>query len=88
MKNELVPVPKFKTYQEEAAFWQTHNLADYLDFYGRKKNLYQKNLQKNLTVRFSLETFGQLKKLATKKGLGVTSFIRHQMMEVLSQHTK
>lgn len=85
MKIKLPPIPKFKNYQEEVAFWKTHNLTDYIGSSSHSRNFYQKDLKKNLTVRFSIESFMRLKKLAAKKGLRVTTLIRQEMLKLLAK---
>jgi predicted DNA binding CopG/RHH family protein len=84
-KKKLKPIPNFKSLQEEADFWDTHDFTDYVDFSKPTKVIYPKNLTEGVTIRFSLEDLNFLRKIAHQKGLGVTTFIRLHMLDILNK---
>ncbi|HCR81619.1 MAG: hypothetical protein UX28_C0003G0100 [Candidatus Pacebacteria bacterium GW2011_GWA1_46_10] len=87
-KKSFKQIPKFKNYQEEKSFWQTHNLSDYIDFNQRPKSVYAKNLEKVVAIRFSVVDLARLRKIAAQKKRGVTPFIRQKMLEFLESREK
>ena len=46
------PIPKFKNYEEEANWFDTHDMADYQDEFKRVHIKVAKNLSEGITVRF------------------------------------
>lgn len=48
-------IPKFKSIKEEAEFWDTHSVADYLDEFKRVENPYtpKRELKGSLTIRMA-----------------------------------
>ncbi|KKU18240.1 MAG: hypothetical protein UX28_C0001G0097 [Candidatus Pacebacteria bacterium GW2011_GWA1_46_10] len=85
MKN-LEPIPRFKSYQEEVSFWRKHNLNDYVKFNQSSKILYSKNLKQRVTVRFPIEDFSLLRKIANQRKIGIATFIRQQILLLLDKH--
>jgi hypothetical protein len=83
-------IPKFKTREEEAKFWDTHSFADYWDEFEdidlvvalnkpRDETLVLR-LQKGLKIR--------LEKVAKAKGLNVSALARMWLMEKLQQQNR
>jgi predicted DNA binding CopG/RHH family protein len=81
-------IPEFKSYEEEAEWWETHNLADYQDEFETVKLEVAKNLSHGLTIRLDSETLTKLRKRAQKKGIGVTTLIRMWIREHLEEQEK
>lgn len=77
-------VPQFKTYEEEARFWETHSFADYQDEMKPVKVSFARNLLYKLDVRFDKETLDKLDSQASKKGIGPSTLVREIVMEHLS----
>jgi hypothetical protein len=63
-------IPDFTSYEEEARWWETHNLADYQDEFEIVEAKFAKNLSHGLTIRLDPETLTKVRSLARKKGLG------------------
>jgi len=82
-KKKHQQIPKFKTYQEEQAFWKTHDVVDYLDLSRQKGLRYQGNLTEQLTVRFSTDDLLELRKLALKNKKSLAAFIRTKIRDYL-----
>jgi predicted DNA binding CopG/RHH family protein len=89
-------IPEFKSLEEEAHWWETHNLADYQDEFKTvkakfAKDLYEKDEKpqsKGVTVRLDTETIDKLHTQAKKKGLGTTTLIRMLLLEHLEEQEK
>jgi predicted DNA binding CopG/RHH family protein len=77
-------IPEFKSYEEEANFWDTHNIMEYDEFETVELEV-DKNLFHTLSIRLNSEILDKLKKRAEKKGLGVTTFIRMWLREHLEE---
>jgi hypothetical protein len=79
------PIPEFKSRQEEAEFWDTHDLADYWEEWKPAKVRFAKNLSEGITIRFDPETLATLRLEARKKGVGPTTLARMWILERLQQ---
>ena len=77
------PIPEFKSREEEAEFWDTHDLADYWGDLKPAKARFAKNLSEGITVRLDRETLDELRREARQKGVGPTTLARMWIMEHL-----
>jgi predicted DNA binding CopG/RHH family protein len=77
------PIPEFKSRQEEAEFWDTHDLGEYWAEFQPVKVRFAKNLSEGITVRFDPETLNRLRAEAKKKGMGPTTLARMWILERL-----
>lgn len=82
-KNAKNKIPEFKNYEEEAKFWDTHDITDYLDEFRPAKVRFAKNLSDGITVRFDSGTLGLLRAQARESGIGPTTLIRMWVIEKL-----
>ncbi|MEK7111072.1 MAG: CopG family antitoxin [Patescibacteria group bacterium] len=79
-------LPKFKSYQEEARFWDSHDMTDYfernkkivLDFSGVKKKK-----ESILTVRLQPELKMRLGAVAEGMGIQASTLARMWLVEKL-----
>lgn len=79
-------LPKFKSFKEEARFWDTHELTDYfdrnkkaiLDFSGAKKKK-----ESILTVRLQPELKMKLGAVAEEMGIQASTLARMWLVEKL-----
>lgn len=89
-------IPEFKSYEEEAEWWDTHSALDYLDptfkpivSQGNKQatSVYLTETQPSQTinVRFSGEDLAKIRDLADYKGVGPTTLIRMWALEKLRE---
>ena len=76
-------IPAFKTIQEEAAFWDTHDFTDFLDEAKPVKVQISPNLSHILPVRFDDQTLNDLEMEANRKGLATGTLIRMLVKERL-----
>jgi hypothetical protein len=77
------PIPEFANREEEARFWDTHDLADYWDEFQPVKVRFAKNLSEGLHIRLDPETMNQLRSEAAHKGIGPTTLARMWIKERL-----
>lgn len=83
---EQKKIPRFKTDEEMAAFWDTHDFTNYIEdtkpaddvrFVSPKKG--------TVSIRIEEDRVKELKRLAHKVGLGYTSLIRSWIIEKLAR---
>ena len=76
-------IPRFRTREEEAAWWDSHDITEYLDELRPVKVRFARNLSEGITIRFDPETLARLRAEARKKGLGPTTLARMWILERL-----
>ena len=79
------PIPDFKSYEEEADFWDTHDLTDYWDEFKPVKVRFAKNLSAGINIRLDPDTLAQVRHIAHEKGIGPTTLIRMWVLEQLKE---
>ena len=82
-KQPKQPIPEFKSRQEEAEFWDNHDLSDYWDEFKPVRVRFAKNLSEGITIRLDPKTLGQVREEAGRLGLGPTQLIRMWVLERL-----
>lgn len=81
-------IPTFGSREEEARFWETHNVADFMDELKPVKARFAKNLSEGITIRFDQPTLNKLREIANDKGLGPTTLARMWILEHLRQQAQ
>jgi predicted DNA binding CopG/RHH family protein len=81
-------IPEFKSRQEEAEFWDTHSITDFLDELKPVKVTFAKNLSEGITIRLDPHTMTTIRAEARAKGMGPTTLIRMWVMERMGQQPK
>ena len=76
-------IPEFASLEEEAEFWDTHNMSDHWDKLKPVRLKVAKNLSRGITIRFDEETLRKLRENAHEKGMGPTTYARMLIMEQL-----
>lgn len=76
-------IPQFATREDEAAWWDTHDVTDYLDELKPVGVRFAQNLSEGLTVRLDPQTMQELRQRAKLQGIGPTTLIRMWVMERL-----
>ncbi len=84
MTKKKTKIPEFKNIQEEAEFWDTHDVVDYLDEMRPVKVKFAKPLEHVFTVRFDGGTLTDLQTEASKKGISAGTLIRMWVKERLN----
>jgi predicted DNA binding CopG/RHH family protein len=80
-------IPKFRSREEEANFWDTHDLADYWDEFQPVRVRFAKklSLSQGITIRLDPKTLSALRSRAEKDGIGPTTLARMWIMERLRE---
>ena len=82
-------IPKFKSEQEEAKFWETHSVADYLHDLKESRNIkFPKPRKRLISVRMDNSQIKPLKEIAAAKGIGYLTLIRMWIVERLSKERR
>lgn len=78
-------IPKFKSYEEEANFWDTHSIVDFEDELEDVEIVFdlKKTRDKTLVVRLQKKLKDKLEKTARSKGLNVSTLARMWLVERL-----
>ena len=78
--------PKFKSLEEEAAFWDTQSPLDYPNEWTEEKPAkIERPLGHILAVRLDAQTIHRLAVIARKKGIGPSTLARMWLLERLAQ---
>jgi len=90
-RNNESRIPRFANREEEATFWDSHDVSDYWDELKPVQLKVSKNLSKGITIRLDEETLEILRQQAHRKGIGPTTLARMWILERLqgnsSPHT-
>ncbi len=78
-------IPEFKNREEEAEWFDTHDMADYQDEFKTVKAKFAKNLSEGITIRFDTPTLNKIREVAHDKGMGPTTLARMWILEHLKQ---
>jgi hypothetical protein len=82
------PIPHFTSWEEEAAFWDTHDLSDYWDDFEPVHVRFRKNLSQGITVRLDPDTLTKLRATAHERGIGPTTLARMWILERLREEER
>ena len=79
-------IPKFKSEAEEAKFWATHDVTDFLHDLKEVRNIkFTKSRKRLVSLRIDDGTIESLKEVAAVKGLGYLTLLRLWVKERLSR---
>lgn len=78
------PMPPFKTLDEEADFYDTHDLSDFGKIPLSKLPLIEKEKEESLNLRVQKTVKEKLVKIAQKKGINPTTLARMWIIERLN----
>lgn len=76
-------IPQFASREEEAEWFDTHDLADYQDELKTVPARFSKNLSEGLNIRLDRDTLAALREVAREKGIGPTTLVRMWVLEHL-----
>ena len=76
-------IPEFASREEEAAFWDTHDIADYQDELTTVRARVARNLSEGITIRLDPETLAELRSRARERGIGPTTLARMWILQHL-----
>lgn len=85
MKKRVRRIPKFKTREEEAKFWDTHSLVDYWDKFEDANLVVElhKPKEETLVLRLQKGLKDKLERSAKSQGLNISALARMWLMEKL-----
>jgi hypothetical protein len=87
-QSEQKRIPKFKSLDEEAEFWEKHSPLEFEDEWVEVKQVkVDRPLSHVLAVRLDAKTLDRLAKLGHKKGMGPSTLARMWLLERLDQET-
>jgi hypothetical protein len=78
-------IPRFKTVEEEAAYWDTHSPLDYPDEFQQVTPRVERPLEHILGVRLDAKTLEKLAAIGRKKGIGPSTLARIWIMEQIAE---
>jgi predicted DNA binding CopG/RHH family protein len=81
-------IPKFKTDEEAARFWETHSFEDYHRDTKEAEIRFIKKPKKTIAIRLDPNDIKAVEKIAEFKGLSYTSLLRMWIKEHLSKEIK
>ena len=81
-------IPEFKTIEEEAEFWDTHDTTDYEDEFKPVKVRFADKLFDRVTIPVDTDTLAQLDALAREEELNATALARRWVLERLEQEIR
>lgn len=78
-------IPKFRSYKEEAKFWDIHNVTDFEDETEDVDIVFELNKPRDetLILRLQKNIKNKLEKTARSKGLNVSTLARMWLIEKL-----
>jgi hypothetical protein len=76
-------VPEFQTREEEAEFWDTHDVTDYLDELRPVRIRVTPGLSAGMTVRLDPADRAVLGRIASERGIGPSTLARMWIKERL-----
>lgn len=81
-------IPKFKTDEEAARFWETHSFEDYYRDTKEAEIQFIKKPKKTIAIRLDPEDIKSVEVIAQRKGLSYTSLLRMWIKEYLAKEAK
>ena len=84
----IQPIPQFKSLDDEAQFWDTHDTTDFEGEFQPVSIRFTGLVERGLTIRLQTDDFHNLKHLAQQKGIGVSSLVRMWVKERLAQQNQ
>ncbi len=85
-KNTKSKIPKFKSIEEEAEFWDTHSVTDFEDETEDVDIVVEleKPRTDTLVIRVQKNIKDKMEKVAKKKGINVSTLVRIWLSQKLS----
>jgi hypothetical protein len=78
-------IPRFKSLDEEAEFWETHSTTEFEDEFKEVQVKVARPLSHILAVRLDARTIDRLAEVGRAKGLGPSTLARMWLLERLEQ---
>jgi predicted DNA binding CopG/RHH family protein len=81
-------IPKFKTKEEAARYWETHSFQDYHKDTKDAEIVFIKKPKRTVAIRLDPDDIKSVEKIAERKGLSYTSLLRMWIKEHLSREAR
>ncbi len=81
-EHQFIPLKPFKTYEEEANFWDTHSAVDEIND-GTLVGFHQANKTSTITIRIQPKHLQEIRNKAFKQGIGPTTLARMWILDNL-----
>lgn len=81
-------IPKFKTGEEAAKYWDTHSFEDYHTDTKEAEIRFVKKPKKTVTIRLDQGDINSVERIAERKGLSYTTLLRMWIKEYLDKETQ
>jgi predicted DNA binding CopG/RHH family protein len=81
-------IPRFKTDEEAARFWETHRFEEYSKDTKDAEIRFIKRPKKTVALRLDPDDIKSVEKIAERKGLSYTSLLRMWIKENLAREVK
>jgi len=78
-------IPRFKSLDEEADFWDKHSTTEFEDEFTEVKITVARPLIHTLAVRMDAKTIDRLAAIGRKKGIGPSTLARMWLLERLER---
>jgi hypothetical protein len=80
-------IPEFRSREEEAEFWDTHDVTGYLEELRPVRVSFAPNLSSGMTVRLNPADLEVLGRIAAERGIGPSTLERMWIKERLRNET-
>ncbi len=80
-KKKISGIPKFKSYEEEALFWDTHSSEDFPEEFKVVDVHVQRPLRIRIAIPLERSTMTELERISKEKGTKPTILARQWIME-------
>jgi hypothetical protein len=81
--HEQPRIPEFSNREDEAAWFDSHDIGDYINEFERVNLKVTRNLSMTIQVELTCEEFAQLQRKADEKGVGTSTLVRMWILENL-----
>lgn len=88
--SDLKKIPNFKSPEEEAAFWNEHDSADYVDWSKANKAIFpnMKTSTESISLRLPSPLLARIKELANEKDVPYQSLMKVYLSEQVRRELK
>ncbi|MFQ5813332.1 MAG: CopG family antitoxin [Anaerolineae bacterium] len=88
MAKRKIKIPEFKSYKEEAEWWDTHDVSEIEGLEVVQEEIFIKPKKQIVSIRLDRRLVDLLKHIAQEKGIGYTTLVRMWVIEKLREHQK
>lgn len=81
-------IPKFRTDEEAARFWETHSFEDYYKDTKDAAIRFVKRPKRTVAIRLDPDDIKSVEVIAERKGLSYTALLRMWIKEYLSKEAR